>query len=884
MASKNIKGITIELDGNTTGLEKALSGVEGEIKKSEKSLKEINKLLKLDPKNTVLLKQKHQELGNEIKSTKEKLETLKTAQEQAKQQGDLGKDKYEALEREIEATQIKLQGLVDDFAKTNAAAEKLKDIGGTMQEVGSKISDVGKDMTAKVTAPIVGIGAASVKTAADFDKSMSQVQATMGISKDAMSDLNGESVNTMDAMRNLAKEMGASTAFSASECADAINYLALAGYDVQQTYDTLPTVLNLAAAGGMDLASASDMVTDAMSALGLTSDTAGIMVDKMAKTASSSNTSVAQLGDALLTIGATGRSVAGGTTELTTALGILADNGIKGSEGGTKLRNVIMSLQNPTDKASDAMKDLGVQVYDAQGNMRPLNLILEDFNGAMDGMTDEKKSNIISTIFNKADIASVNALLANSGDRWDELSQAVDGAWYSTESMSQSLQTNVGKSLEEVCQSLEQFGISADDVAYCLDECGGDAYDFVDTLWEVSENAGSAEEILDAMGTNLEDVQTAFDSAAGSAQQMADTQLDNLDGQMTLLKSAVEGASISIGEKLMPYISKLVEWINKAVDWFNGLSDTQLNLIITIAAVIAAIGPLLLIIGGVVSAIGTVCTVVGTLMTAWTAISGAIAAGTPILAALAGVFGAVNIAVVAVIAVIAAVIAIIVICIKHWDQIKATVTAVANAIKTTVVNAFNTVKTTVSTAIEAAKNAIKTGLEAAKGFVTEKLDAIKRKFTEIFDSVKSKVTSVIDGIKGLFSGLKLELPKFKLPHFKVTGSLSLSPPSVPKLSVEWYRKAMDRAMVLDTPTIFGASSSGLLAGGEAGREVVAGEAHLMDLIGKTVNATMAAYQLPVVSELRTMNKNLPGAMSNAVAGMKVQVGDRNVGRVVRDVR
>ena len=162
---------------------------------------------------------------------------------------------------------------------------------------------------------------------------MSQVQATMGITKDSMSEVDGQSVNTMDTLTDLAKEMGETTAFSATECAEALNYLALAGYDTQQMCDTLPTVLNLAAAGGMELATASDMVTDAMSALGMETSDADVMVDQMAKTASSTNTSVEQLGEGILKIGATARNVKGGTAELNTALGILANNGIKGSRG-----------------------------------------------------------------------------------------------------------------------------------------------------------------------------------------------------------------------------------------------------------------------------------------------------------------------------------------------------------------------------------------------------------------------------------------------------------------------------------------------------------------------------------------------------------------------
>ena len=183
------------------------------------------------------------------------------------------------------------------------------------------------------------MGAASLKTAADFESSMSQVQATMGITKDSMSTVDGQSVNTMDKLSELAKKMGSETAFSATECSQALNYLALAGYNTEEMCKTLPTVLNLAAAGDIDLASASDMGTDVMSALGMGVDQADTMVDQMAKTVSSTNTSVAQLGEGILTIGATAKSVKGGTAELNTALGILANNGIKGAEGGTHLRN-----------------------------------------------------------------------------------------------------------------------------------------------------------------------------------------------------------------------------------------------------------------------------------------------------------------------------------------------------------------------------------------------------------------------------------------------------------------------------------------------------------------------------------------------------------------
>ncbi len=519
--ANRIKGITVEIGGDTTGLDKALKSVNSTIKTTQAELKDVNRLLKLDPANTELLAQKQRLLKNAIGSTKEKLDTLKTAQEQAKAQlenGDLGQDKYDALQREIIETEQELRRLQEQAVESNAVLAKIEDVGKKLETAGNKISGAGEKLL-PVTGAVAGLGTAAVTTAANFESSMSQVQATMGITADAVSEVNGESVNTMDTLSALAKKMGAETAFSASECAEALNFLALAGYDTQQMCDTLPTVLNLAAAGGIDLASASDMVTDAMSALGMGVDEAETMVDQMAKTASTTNTSVAQLGEGILTIGATAKSVKGGTAELNTALGILANNGVKGAEGGTHLRNVILSLQNPTDKAAACMAQLGVDVYDSEGNMRSLNDVLGDLNTSMDGTTAAEKSNIIGQIFNKTDLASVNALLANTGDTWDDL-------------------------------------------------------------------------------------QDSIVKSGGAAQQMADTQLDNLQGQITILKSALEGLAISFGELLLPAIKAIVGKVQEFVDWLNAMDESQKQAIIRIAAIAAALGPLLIVLGKTVSTVG----------------------------------------------------------------------------------------------------------------------------------------------------------------------------------------------------------------------------------------------------------------------------------------
>ena len=311
---------------------------------------------------------------------------------------------------------------------------------------------------------VTNFAKSSVQSGMTFDKSMSQVAATMG-----------KTVDEIDDLREFAKKMGSETAFSASQAADALNYMALAGYDAETSMNMLPNVLNLAASGGMELARASDMITDTQSALGLSLSQTAELVDKMAKGASKTNTSVGQLGDAMLTVGGTAKMLSGGTTELATALGLLADNGTKGAEGGTALRNIILSLSAPTDKAAAALEDLGVQAFDNNGKMRDLQSIFADFNSALSDMTDAEKTQTLNSIFNKVDLKSVNALLATSTDRWKEVSNAID-------------------------------------------------------------------------------------NAAGSAEEMAKTQLDNLSGDITIFKSALEGVQIALSDKLTPTLRKFVKF------------------------------------------------------------------------------------------------------------------------------------------------------------------------------------------------------------------------------------------------------------------------------------------------------------------------------------
>lgn len=302
---------------------------------------------------------------------------------------------------------------------------------------------------------ITALGASAVKVGSNFESSMSQVAATMGITVEEIQ--NGS--ESFELLKKAAKDAGATTQFSASQSSEALNYLALAGYDAEKAVNALPKVLNLAAAGGLDLAYASDLVTDSMSALGLETDQLEGFVDQLAKTSQKSNTSVAQLGEGILTVGGTAKVLARGTTELNTALGILADNGIKGAEGGTALRNIILSLTAPTDKAAGKIKELGLEVLDAEGNMRPLNEIFKDLNGTLSTMSQGEQTQVLNEIFNKVDLKSVNALLANSGERFDKLSGYIADADGAAANMAETMNDNLQGKITVLSSSLEGLGI-----------------------------------------------------------------------------------------------------------------------------------------------------------------------------------------------------------------------------------------------------------------------------------------------------------------------------------------------------------------------------------------------------------------------------------------
>lgn len=457
-------------------------------------------------------------------------------------------DRYQTNLNTAESQLIKLNREIKDNEKYMEEAEKSMDgTASSIDEYGNKIEDaadktsvfgdvlkanlVSETIIKGIEAIAHGIGkisSAAISTGSTFEASMSQVAATMGMTAE---EIEAGSKN-FEILKNAATESGKSTKYSASEAADALNYLALAGYDAQKSAETLPKVLDLAAAGGIDLAYASDLVTDSMSALGLETSDLDNYIDEMARTAQKSNTSIAQLGEATLVCAGTATMADQQLETMNAQLGVLANRGIKGAEGGTALRNVILSLITPTDKAAVAINDMGLKVSDSKGNIRDMNDIMSDLNNKLSEMSATDKANTLNTIFNKNDIAAVNALLKGTGKEFNDLKSELQNCSGAAANMAETMNANLTGKVTILKSALEALGNSA------YEKIEGTLKDSVDAA---TGSIGRLQESMDEgeLGRAMDDFAQSLGDAAEGAIDFAEDALPALiDGLSWVLDNS----------------------------------------------------------------------------------------------------------------------------------------------------------------------------------------------------------------------------------------------------------------------------------------------------------------------------------------------------------
>lgn len=596
-----IKGITIEIGGDTTGLSKALSGVNKEISGTQSQLKDVERLLKLDPSNTELLRQKQKLLADAVSETKDKLETLKSAEKQAQDQfkeGKISEEQYDALKREIIDTEQKLKSLEDQAGKSNVTLQQISAVGDKFQEVGQKIEGVGKKLL-PISAAVGGIGVAAVKTTADFDSSMSNVSA-----------ISGATGEDFDQLRDKAREMGAETKFSASEAADAMSYMAMAGWKTDDMLNGISGIMDLAAASGADLATTSDIVTDALTGMGYTAADAGRLADVMAAASSNANTNVEMMGETFKYVAPVCGSLGYSMEDTALAVGLMANSGIKASQAGTQLRGALTNMVKPTEAMEGVMNELGIEIANEDGSMKSLDETLKILRDSFAVTTEEQKAQRLATLEQQAVADGYGDSLKGLTEEEKYFQLAMYAGQEQVKDMSEAqfkkmAQDKLGIKVtkktnrEQVAQNLAlELGTQA--IEGLTQE---QQSQYAATLFGKEAMSGMLA-IINASEEDYNKLSDAIANSEGVAKSMSETMQDNLNGQLQILKSQLEEAAISIGDALMPKIRELVKKIQEWTDWFNQLDESQKEMVVTIGLVAAALGPMLIAIGKVSTGIG----------------------------------------------------------------------------------------------------------------------------------------------------------------------------------------------------------------------------------------------------------------------------------------
>lgn len=923
-----IKGITVEIGGDTTGLDKALRGVNSSITKTQSALNDVNKLLKLDPSNTVLVAQKQQLLSQAVSQTSDKLEALESAQEQvtaAFQRGDIGQDKYQAFQREVEETRGKLNQYKNDLSSLQTEQDRLSSNTARLEKLfsstGTQVDDYADVLGSKLVSAIKNGTANSdqMKTAIEkIGKSATGGKADIRQLTDAL-----DTVDDGEAIRNLIEELK-QAGDAAQDTAEDVGQIAenTKGAALMQTADQLSAVGD----------KIQDIGTKAMDAYSETENAVTKVNAYFGETGQAAEESANVIKSVYSDgVGESMDSVADAVLMVKKNLGDLSET----------------DLTNLTQQAITLDELYGI---DMNETLRGVNSLMQQY-----GLTAQEAMDYI-VVGTQNGLDKTNEL----GDNLSEYAGKFSQAGYSASEYFQLLDNGlkngaynldkVNDAINEVTtrlvdgtigESIGSFSTKTQELFTSWQNGGATQKQVIDSIVADIGNCTNQQEALNlaalAFGTMAEDgnlkfitsltsVGSTYDSVKGSAQGMFDATTTPMQ-QMESNTRKLQQALVPLGEKLAELanaiLPPLVSVITTIGGWFERLPGPVQNFVIILGAllaaftaltpVIAAISvamgalnismlPIIAVIAAVAAAIAgiiaiiqnwgaitqwfgelwnTICTGIGAmvdslkawfsnlwthLQSVWEGICNVVQTAVMLLGSIIqgaidiitlpfqmiwenckgivssvweGIKSVVSSAIHAVSSTISSVMGAIKNVISTvWNAISSKVSSVLNAIKTTVSTIFNAVKSVASSVWNGIKSVISSVVDGIKSKVSSVFNGVKSTVTSIFNGIKSTATSVWNGIKeaiikpveaaknavkgiidkitGFFSGMKLELPKIKLPHFKISGKLSLSPPSVPHLSIDWYKEGG----ILTKPTVFGMNGSSLMAGGEAGKEAV----------------------------------------------------------------
>lgn len=923
-----IKGITIEIGGDTTGLDKALKNVNSSITKTQSALNDVNRLLKLDPSNTVLVAQKQQLLSQAVSQTKEKLEALESAQEQvadAFQRGDIGEEKYMAFQREIEETRGKLnqykvdlsslQSEQDSLATNTARLQKLFDATGT------EVDDYADVLGSKLVSAIKSGSASSdqLKSAIDkIGKAATGGKADVKELTDAL-----DTVDDGQAVKNLIQDLK-EVGDAAEETAEDIGEIAEAtkGAALMEAADQLSAVGDKIQEIGE---SAIDAYSEAENAITKVNAYFG-ETGEAAEQSASVIQSVYEAG-----VGESMDSVANAVLMVKKNLGDLSET----------------DLSNLTQQAITLDELYGI---DMNETLRGVNSLMQQYGltaqEAMDYIVKGTQNGLDKTNELGDNLSEYAGKFSQAGYSASEYFQLLDNGLkngaYNLDKVNDAINEVTTRLVDgTIGESIGSFSTKTQELFASWQNGGATQKEVIDSIVADIGNCTNQQEALNmaalAFGTMAEDgnlkfitsltsVGSTYDSVAGSAQGMFDATTTPMQ-QMEANTRKLQQSLVPLGQKLMELantiIPPLVAVITTISGWFEKMPEPVQNFVIILGALIAvftalvpviaavavsvgalniSLAPIIGIIAGVAAAItaiiaivknwgaitewfgnlwNTICTGIGQMVeslkawflglwehlkSVWEGICNVVQTAVMLIGSILqaafdiitlpyrfiwenckeiiiSVWEAIKSVVSSAINAVSSVISTVMGAIQNvistiWTAISTKISSVVNAIKTVVTTVFNAVKSVVSSVWNAIKSTISTVVDGIKSKVSNVFNSVKSTVSSVFNGIKSTATSVWNGIKtailtpieaardkikgivdkiqSFFANMKISLPKIKLPHFKISGSLSIAPPSVPKLSIDWYKEGG----IMTSPTVFGMNGTNLMAGGEAGAEAI----------------------------------------------------------------
>ena len=926
--ANRIKGITVEIGGDTTGLDKALKSVNSSITKTQSALNDVNRLLKLDPSNTVLVAQKQELLSQAVSQTEDKLKALESAQEQvaaAFQRGDIGAEKYQAFQREVEETRGKLNQYKNDLASLQTEQDQLSANTARLEKLfsatGTQVDDYADVLGTRLTSAIKNGTANSdqLRTALEkIGKSAAGGKVDIRQLTDALDTVDdGEAIRNLIEQLNQAGEAAQNTAEDVGQIAEntkgaalmqAADQLSAVGDKIQEigtnaleaysdTENAVTKVNAYFGETGQAAEQSASVIKEVYSAgVGESMDAVANAVLMVKKNLGDlSETDLTNLTQQAITLeelyGIDMNETLRGVNSLMQQYGLTAQEAMD---------YIVVGTQNGLDKTNE----LGDNLSEYAGKFSQAGYSASEYfqlldNGLKNGAYNLDK---VNDAINEVTTRLVDGTIGDSIGSFSTRTQELFASWQ-----------NGGATQKQVIDSIVA------DIGNCTNQ--QEALNLAALAFGTMAEDGNLKFI-----TSLTSVGSTYDSVKGSAQGMFDattTPMQQMEANTRKLQQALVPLGQKLAELANAILPPLVAVITTIGGWFERLPGPVQNFVIILGAllaaftaltpVIAAISvamgalnismlPIIGVIAAVAAAIAgiiaiiqnwgaitqwfgnlwnTICTGIGSmvetlktwftnlwthLQNVWNGICNVVQTAVMLLGSIiqgavqiitlpfqmiwenckgivTSVWNAIKSVVSSAIQAVSGVISSVMGTIQNvmssiWNAISSKVSSVVNAIKNTVTMVFNTIKSVASSVWNGIKSVISTVVDGIKSKVSTVFNAVKSTVSSVFNGIKSTATTVWNGIKtaitkpieaakntikgivdkisGFFSGMKLELPHIKLPHFKISGKLSLSPPSVPHLSIDWYKEGG----IMTKPTIFGMNGSSLMAGGEAGKEAI----------------------------------------------------------------